>query len=148
MKKFFGGIIAGLLGSFLFYVLITFFIEPMRFSLSYGFPPVSGKYMSSYPDNPDWKREPVNVSQIGFIIYGDFLDPENSEHYSLIGNITSSRIISYQFRPTNTRLNDYGTGLIRLDKNGDGGEGYILFLSEESERPAPVRIIVRRVVEK
>ena len=148
MKKFILGIISGAIGSLLIYFLITFFVEPLRFSFSYGFPPVSGKYLSSYPDHPDWKPEPATVHQFGFKIYGDFYSPEENEHYDFTGNVTSSRLITYQFSPKNKKLNDYGTGLIKLNKNGDIGEGYVLFLSEKSERPQPIRIIIKKVEDK
>lgn len=145
MKKFISGIISGAIGSLLIYILITFFVEPLRFNLSYGFTPVSGKYLSSYPDHSNWKPELVTVSQLGFKIYGDFFSQEENEHYDFTGNVTSSRLIIYQFSPKNKRLNDYGTGLIRLNKNGDIGEGYVLFLSEKSERPKAIRIIIKKI---
>ena len=59
--------------------------EPMSYSLSYTFPPVSGKDQATYPDHPEWKLEPVQISQIGFYVYGKFLDPESNETYDLIG---------------------------------------------------------------
>jgi hypothetical protein len=148
MKKFISGVISGSIGSLLIYVLITFFVEPLRFNLSYGFTPVSGKYLSSYPDHPNWKSEPITVNQFGFKIYGDFFSPEDKEHYDFTGNVTSSRLITYQFSPKNKRLNDYGAGLIKLNKNGGTGEGYVLFLSEKSERPKPIRIIIKKIDNK
>lgn len=111
-------------------------------------PPVGGNYLVSYPDHPDWKTEPVKVHQIGFYIKGDFNTPQDNESYEFTGNVTASRIISYQFRPKNTRLNEYGAGLIKMNQNGKEGDGYVLFLSEENERPVPVKLVIKLIPDK
>ena len=148
MKKYILGFVFGAIVCLLIYVATTFFVEPLKGRFSFAYPAVAGKYVSFYPDLHDRTPELINVNQLGFKIYGDYYSPDERVQYDLTGNVTSSGLISYQFSPKDKLLNDHGTALIKLDRKGDSGEGYVLFFSEKSERTQPIRIIVKRAAEK
>ena len=137
------GLGVGVLGSLIAAFVWMYFGKPIIFSLTYGFPPVAGEYIASYPDNPEWGPESISIKQLGPRISGKFKEPEKQEEYSISGSVISSRMITYQFFPKNKKLNDYGVGLIKLGKDGDSGKGYVLFLSDIDEAPAVGRIIVK-----
>lgn len=139
------GLFIGVLGSFLATLLWAYLGEPVFFNLSYGIRPISGDYIASYPDNPDWGDESVNIKQLGSRIYGEFKEPTKREKYKVTGQVISSTMAAYQFKPKNKKLNDYGVGFIRIAKEGDGGSGYVLYLSDTDEKPIPVRIKIKSV---
>jgi len=145
MKTLFVGILSSVIGGFALMIIWTYFGEPIFISLPYSFSPVSGDYVASYPDRPGWPSESIHIEQLGSKISGKFQEPEKREEYDLTGRVTSSRMVTYQFTPRNTRINDYGVGLIKIDKQGEGGSGYVLYLSDGEAKPVPVRVTVKAV---
>jgi hypothetical protein len=137
------GLVIGVAGSLLATVLWVYLFDPIKFSISYGFTPVSGKYESIYPDYPEWAPESIQIRQIGFHISGELEDTETKEKYLISGKV-ASRIVTYLVRPKDGRLNEYSAGLIRLNQNGNGGKGYVVYLTEDKELPVPVRVVLRR----
>lgn len=135
-----GLILAALIGLIRF-IKVYFFIDgKLYFGSS---PKIAGTYLSQYPDNPSW-GETITVKQHGKRLSGTI--SENNENYTVKfkGLITPSRVIKYYFSPDDSSKNDWGVGLLKLDKYGKQASGYVIFLDDNNETPAVVKIILKK----
>jgi hypothetical protein len=126
------------------YLIKTFFILDGKVVLGSS-PNVAGSYLSEYFDAPsEWVGETIEVKQFGRKIWGTISDNDSNYSVNFKGMVTPSRIIKYTFRPNDNDKNDYGVGLLRLDKYGEAATGLVLFLDEEKETPAAIQIKIRK----
>jgi len=126
------------------YLIKTFFILDGKLVLGTT-PRVAGSYLSEYFDAPsEWVGETIEVKQFGRKIWGTISDNDSSYSVNFKGVVTPSRVIKYTFRPDDSSKNDYGVGLLRLDKYGEGATGLVLFLDDDKETPAAIQIKIRK----
>ncbi len=147
MENILIGLILGVAGSLIATLLWVYLFDPIKYSLAYSFTPISGTYESSYPDNEEWPSESIEIKQLGFHIRGELVDSETKEKYLVTGKI-ASRIVIYLVRPKNRRLNEFSAGLVKLSQDGKSAAGYVVYLTEDKELPAPVKVQLKYVDEK
>lgn len=122
-----------------------FFAGEWRF---FGYPKISGTYKAYYEKGvfPDGERaedstkasqpEQIEMHQFGSRIWGTIYDPNNDNHFKFSGNVTHTRVFTYQYRPADPRsLDSYGAGLLKLDKSGKHLKGYLVLLSRDKREP-------------
>jgi hypothetical protein len=138
-----GLIVAAIMG-IASYAFKAFFFDGSR--LSFGSSPrVAGTYKSEYFDAPaDWGAETVTIRQFGKRIWGTILDDSSPDAVKFSGTVTPSRIIRYTFQPFDRTRNDYGVGLLKLDKYGTQASGLVLFLDDNNENPIATRLLVKK----
>lgn len=126
------------------YIVKAKFILDMKFDFRTT-PHIAGKYLSEYFDAPsDWVGETIVVKQFGRKIWGTISDNDSNYIVKFTGTVTPSRVIKYTFRPSDAAKNDYGVGLLRLDKYGEKATGLVLFLDDDKESPVATQISIRK----
>jgi hypothetical protein len=64
------GLFLAILGGLFVNFIWTYLGEPILFSLSFGYRRISGRYIMTYPDKPEWGLQPITIKQLGFRISG------------------------------------------------------------------------------
>ena len=75
-----------------------------------------------------------------FKFLGIITESDTGIEYDFVGNVTRTRLITWQFKPKDKNINNYGTGLLKLSKHGNTDEGHILIVSEEDDKPKSVQM--------
>lgn len=117
----------------------------------FRYPKIAGTYRAYYEENgkeifPDGERtedstktiqsEQIEMHQFGSRIWGTIYDPNNNNRFKFSGNVSHTRVFTYQYRPADPRsLDSYGAGLLKLDKSGKNLKGYLVLLSREEREP-------------
>ncbi len=102
-----------------------------------GYPRINGSYRAVYPDGT-FPPERVKINQLGSRITGTIFDPGSNREYNLVGNVTRTRLIVYEWRPVDPTVNNYGTALLKLSRSGDIASGHLLYVSEGEEEPSSI----------
>jgi len=138
------GILVAAVTGIIGYILKALFILDGKFVFG-STPQIAGTYLSKYINAPsDWVGETIEIKQFGRKIWGTISDNDTTYVVKSTGTVTPSRVIKYTFRPADASKNDYGVGLLRLDKYGNKATGLVLFLDDDNENPAAIQLMISK----
>lgn len=149
LKTFFISLLSVIVGGVITYIINTYYVDDVvAHSFSFGkYLDISGEYKITFPENPDRPYEKAYLKQTGSRVTGTIDIPDTNSKYQLVGHVTASRLFTWQYKPNNPFLNDYGSGLVQLAQDGNSANGYVLIISDKQEVPVPVKIYVEPLVE-
>lgn len=128
------GIISGLI-VYIIQKYFTFFG-----SISFlGYPKIGKSWIGEFPDG-DFEPENIKVKQFGSRISGIITESDTGIEYDFIGNVTRTRLVTWQFKPKDKNINNYGTGLLKLSKHSNTAEGHLLIVGDEDDKPKSVQV--------
>lgn len=109
-----------------------------------GYPNIEGKYCSWYPEDKDAGIEHIDIEQFGSRIKGTIKYLRNGRQGRFDGSVTRSGFIMYQISPENKINSDqYSVGFLRLNRDQNGAEGYLLYVDETGQYPTSVKVRVK-----
>lgn len=138
MKNIFLPICTGITSGLIVYIIQKYFT--FFGSISFlGYPKIGDSWIAEFPDG-DFKPENIKVKQFGSRISGIITESDTGIEYDFVGNVTRTRLITWQFKPKDKNINNYGTGLLKLSKHGNTAEGHLLIVSAEDDKPKSVQM--------
>ena len=138
MNNIFLPIFTGIASGLIVYIIQKYFT--FFGSISFlGYPRIGKCWIAEFPDG-SFEPENVKVKQFGSRISGIITESDTGIEYDFVGNVTRTRLITWQFKPKDKNINNYGTGLLKLSKHGNTDEGHILIVSEEDDKPKSVQM--------
>lgn len=131
-------IFAGIISGLIVYIIQKYFT--FFGSISFlGYPKIGKSWIAEFPDG-DFEPESIKVKQFGSRIFGVITEFDTGIEYDFIGNVTRTRLVTWQFKPKDKNINNYGTGLLKLSKHGDRAEGHLLIVGDEDDKSRSVKI--------
>jgi hypothetical protein len=112
--------------------------------LFFSVPQIAGTYEVRYDSLNNDAEETVYVEQFLSFLKGEIIDHNTHIKFRFSGYITPSRVISYKLWPVDRNINNYGVGLLQLNDIGKMGEGYTIYIDEETGKSEPQKIFAIR----
>lgn len=137
-------IITSILGGIFVYLLFEVFWVGGGFILS-GYPNISGRWQSTYPDQPNYPGEQFIIKQLGPRISGELNQFTHNIIYKLRGHVSPTRFIQIEYGPKKTPHDKYGTALLKLNSDLTVAEGYLLFLPDDQPDPTPIKVRIEKL---
>lgn len=147
--NFIVGVGSSLAAVLFIWVLQSFIFPEIRRRLFTDIPYIAGEYnlikMSfENPGNFDSKARPkkVKISQWGSKVKGHIWLEGSRDRSKLNGIVSGNRILYFTFEPENRNINDFGTGVLRLEFDWKKFHCALTYLCACCEDITPTKVVM------